>query len=361
MRTWLLLVLALVACKDKAKDKPADKPADTATGSATPHPHTEQKPVEVNIDWATCDAALAKAREAPLDARPQIVIDGCQACGADWKPLLQWNLEPQSGGPKREQIEQLMVACNAFCTGDSKMKFMAAVDKARGQNVNTPWRQLENACKTKVNGSADDRFMSAPFFALDRIARAASAKGGATADKLAALDLPLPAVTISGAGVVLPDSNGVTPKVGELQVTALGDAIYVGNMPRAKLTGDGVVADLGTLGYPGEQVQLKDLGAKLRELVGDDKTQTITIIAPHAMPAQTLVPIIAGASAVAPVYLAAHAYESPEGWQLAGAIPIALEAGGTGAIKVTGEMTVQNFAGELAARVTQKLNRVGVK
>jgi hypothetical protein len=203
--------------------------------------------------------------------------------------------------------------------------------------------------------------MSAPFFALDRIARAAGAKGGATAEKLAALDLPLPAVTISGAGVVLPDSNGVTPKVGELQVTALGDAIYVGHMPRAKLTAAGVVAELGTVGYPGEQVQAKDLGAKLRELVGDDKTRTITVIAPHAMPAQTLVPIIAAASPVAPVYLAANAYESPEGWQLAGAIPIALEAGGSNVITVTGEMTVQNLASELAKRVTQKLNRVGVK
>jgi hypothetical protein len=40
---------------------------------------------------------------------------------------------------------------------------MSAIDKTRGQGVNTPWRQLENACKDKVNGSADDRFMSAPF------------------------------------------------------------------------------------------------------------------------------------------------------------------------------------------------------
>jgi hypothetical protein len=360
MRRCLLLALVLVACKGKAKDKPVEA-TGSATGSADVHPHIEQKPVEVNIDWAKCDEALGKAASAPLDARPQIVLDGCQACGGDWKPLLQWNLEPENGGPKREQVEQLLVACNAFCTGDSKMKFMAAVDKARGQNVNTPWRQLENACKAKVNGSADDRFMSAPFFALDRIARAAGARGGATADKLAALDLPLPAVTISGAGVVLPDSSGVTPKVGELQVTALGDAIYVGHMPRAKLTAAGVVAELGKVGYPGEQVQAKDLGAKLRELVGDDKTRTITVIAPHAMPAQTLVPIIATASSVAPVYLAANAYESPEGWQLAGAIPIALEAGGSNVITVTGEMTVQNLASELAARVTQKLNRVGVK
>ena len=60
----------------------------------------------------------------------------------------------------------------------------------------------------------------------------------------------------------------------------------------------------------------------------------------------------------APVYLAAHAYESPEGWQLAGAIPVALEAGK--GIEVTGEMTVQNLASELATRAAQKLNRIGL-
>jgi hypothetical protein len=347
----LWLIALLVACKGK------DKPTDTPTGSA--HPVIQNKvPVEVKIDWAACEKAMDKAAGAPIDARPQILLDGCHVCGGDWKPLLMWNVDPTSGGPKREQIEQLMVTCNAFCTGDSKLKFIGGVDKARGQNVNTPWRQLAVACKETVNGSADDRFMSAPFFALDRIARAAAGKGGATADKLAALHLPLPAITISGAGVVLPDSDAVTPKVGELQITVLGDAIHVGRMPRAKLAATGVVAELGKAGYPGDTVKLEQLGAKLHELIGEDKTQTITILAPHAMPALNLVPIIAAASAVAPVYLGAHAYESPEGWQLAGAIPIAIEAGK--GIDVTGEMTVQNLARELASHAARKQNRIGV-
>jgi hypothetical protein len=341
MRAWLVIALACVACKGKPKHEPA-----TGSGSAA---------VEVHVDWAACDQALAKAASAPLDARPQIVLDGCHVCGGDWKPLLQWNVDPASGGPRREQIEQMLVACHAFCTGDSKLKFMAGVDKVRGQNVNTPWRLLADTCKDKVNAAPDARFMSAPYFALDRIARAAAAKGGATADKLAAIDLPLPAITISGAGVVLPDSDGVNPKVGELQVTVLGDQITVGRMPRGKLTAAGVTADLGTAGYPGEQVTIDKLGAKLIELVGSDKTQTITLLAPHAMPAQNLVPIIAAASAVAPVYLAANAYESPEGWQLAGAIPVALEAGKD--IQVSDEMTVQNLASELAK---QKRSRIGV-
>jgi hypothetical protein len=341
MRGLLVIAIAaFAACKGKSEQRPAQ-----GSGSA----------VEVKIDWGACDKAIDKAAEAPLDARPAILIDGCRVCGADWAPLLMWNRDPSSGGPKREQIEQLMVACGAFCTGDSKLKFMAAIDKARGQGVNTPWRGLEKACKDKVNGAADDRFMTAPFFALDRIARAAAARGGATADKLAAIELPLPPVSITGVGVALPDSDAVTPKVGELSITVLGEAIHVGRMPRGKLSAAGVTA---TPNYPGDQVLLEQLGAKLLELTGDDKTQTITILAPHAMPAVNLVAIIAAASAVAPEYLGTHAYEAPEGWQLAGAIPIALEAGA--GIKISDEMTVQNLAGELAARVARKQSKVGV-
>ena len=98
MRAWLLIAL-LVACKGKPEQKPA-----TGSGSA----------VEVQIDWAKCDQALAQAATAPLDARPQILLAGCQVCGGDWKPLLDWNVDPASGGPKREQIEQLMVGCKAL-------------------------------------------------------------------------------------------------------------------------------------------------------------------------------------------------------------------------------------------------------
>jgi hypothetical protein len=334
------IVLSVVACKGKPEQKPA-----TGSGSA----------VEVQIDWAKCDQAVAQAATAPLDARPQILLAGCQVCGGDWKPLLDWNVDPASGGPKREQIEQLMVGCKAFCTGDSKLKFIAGVDKVRGQNVDTPWRQLAVACKDKVNAGGDERFMSAPFFALDRIARAAAPR---SADKLAAIELPLPALTVSGTGVVLPDAEGVLPSVGPIQITVLGDTISVGKMPRGKLTAAGVTVDFGAHGYPGEDVKLDQLAAKLTELSAGDKTQPITILAPHAMSAHKLVPIIAAAAAVTTVYLGANAPESPTGWRLAGAIPIALDAGKD--IQVTAEMTVQNLARELAARVARKQTRVGV-
>ena len=73
-------------------------------------------------------------------------------------------------------------------------------------------------------------------------------------------------------------------------------------------------------GYPGDAVALDQLAATLTELLAGDPTQSITLLAPHAMPAQNVVPIVAAASALAPVYLAATAAESPDGWPLVGAI-----------------------------------------
>jgi hypothetical protein len=162
--------------------------------------------------------------------------------------------------------------------------------------------------------------------------------------------LPLPALTVAGTGLVLPElDTGTTPKVGELSITMIGDAIHVGNLPRAKLGPNGVIVDFGKDPYPGKEVKLADLPAALTALIGDDKTQTVTLLAPHAMPAEKLVPIIAAAAPIAPLYLGAAAEESPVGWQLPGAIPYALQMGNNG-IKVTGEMTVQNLASELAGK-----------
>jgi hypothetical protein len=342
MSRWLL-VLALIACKGKEPAKHGE------TGSAAPVP----------VDWKACDAALTKAASAPLDARPRIVIDGCQVCG-DWRPLLAWATRPEDGGPKRLDIEAAMQRCG-YCDANAKQRFLGTLDNARGTDTRTPWRQLGEICKDKVSAVPDGRFLSAPYYALDRIARQAGSRGGDTTTLLAALEMPLPAMSVAGTGVVLPELDGaVSPTVGTIGITVLGDSVYVGRLPRAKLGAGGVSVDLGPDGYPGTEIKLVDLGAALAKLVGDDKTTTITLLAPHAMPAGKLVPIIAAASTAAPLYLAAAAHESPEGWQLPGAIPVALDAGGPGAVVVTADMTVQNLASELAKKAAQNLNRVGV-
>jgi hypothetical protein len=342
-RALLAVLLLAGACKDKSVSK------------------TETKAVEV--DWKACDAALAKAAAAPLHARPTILIEGCRVCG-DPTPIIRWNTPHPEGGPTRAEIEAAMLRCTAYCNADAKQKFLGTLDQARATSSRAPWRQLGEICKDKVSAVPDQRFSSGPLLVLDRIARAAAAHGGQSATLATAFDLPLPALTLVGTGVQLPDlDTGVTPTAGEIQITVLAGDVHVGRMPRAKLGPSGVSVELGTDGYPGKAVPLADLASVLEALVGDNKTQTITLLAPHATPAQTLVPVIAAAATVAPVYLAANAHEAPEGWDLPGAIPVALEAGSASAsapISVTGEMTVQQLAAELGKRVAQKVNRVGV-
>ena len=324
MRAWPILVV-LLACK--GKDTPAQQ-------TSKPPP----------MDWVACDAALVKAQHAPLAARPAIILDACHVCG-DWKPLLAWATPAPEGGPKREQIEQTMAACNAFCTGDAREKFMGLLDKARGTASRAPWRQLATSC------NLDERFISPVYFALDRIARAAATRGGDVATHIAALEIPLPAVTTNGEGPALPEvAIDVSPNVGRLQITLLGGEIYVGPLPRAKLVA-GVQPQLGDAGYPGEAVKLDKLAARLGEL--DTDKQPITLIAPHAMPAPQLVAVVAEASKVAPVQLAAKALESPAGWSLVGVIPTALEAGKDLAIGPS--FTVDNLAKELVTRKEPKL------
>jgi hypothetical protein len=357
--TRALLAVLLVAGACKGKSAPKHDP------NATTDPHAGLdlgggSAARVEVDWKACDAALAKAATAPLHARPTIVIDGCRVCG-DPTPIIRWNTPHTEGGPSRADIEAAMFRCTAYCSADAKQKFLGTLDKARGTSSRTPWRQLGEICKDKVSAVPDQRFSSGPLLVLDRVARAAAAHGGQTATLAAALELPLPALTFVGTGVQLPDlDTGVTPTVGEVQITVLGGELHVGRMPRAKLGPAGVTANLGADGYPGKAIAIADLPGVLKGLVGNDKTQTITLLAPHATPAQTLVPVIAAAAPVASVYLAANAHEAPEGWDLPGAIPVALEVGGTSPIVVTGEMTVQQLAAELSKRVAQQVNRVGV-
>jgi hypothetical protein len=289
MRAWLV-ALALIACKPKAKPAP------------------------------TCDGVAAKAAAAPLVARPKILIEGCQPCG-EWTPMLGWNVEASAGGPKREQIEQLMVRCDAFCTGSAKTEFMGALDKARGSSSNRPWRELGKSCKDKVSAAGDDRFVSAPYFALDRIAR----KIGGN------LEVPLPPVTVSGAGIELPRvaPARVLAYEGRQHVTLVADTIYVGTLPRAKLTANGLELDLGTPPYPGVEVPIDQLAAKL--------TGPVLVLAPRELAARKLAPILAAGSSV---QLGVWAPESPEGWQLPGAIALPPAVANT----ITEGMTVQQLA-----------------
>jgi len=348
MRACVLAVLLAVGCKDK--DKPKQTPS---SGSAAVRVDAGAVPP---IDWAKCDQALANAAapHTPVE-RVNELINGCQPCG-DPMVLLAWNTLAQERGPKREQIEQAMVACNAFCTGDAKLKFMSALDKARGMPSRAPWRQLAQSCKERFPG--DGRYVSAPYLLLDQIARLAVARGGDTAKHLAEIELPLPPLTVSGEGPALADEDeGVAGYSGDVLITMLGEAIYVASAPHARLTATGIEVMLGPTGYPGEQVTITKLGDALKKLKG----RRITLIAPQAMPAKTLVPVIAAASKIGPLFLAVNSRRPVLGWPLASDIEVALEASGKNPIVVTGDMTVAKLANELGERASQGQAKVGIK
>jgi hypothetical protein len=343
------LALAAAGCKGSSSSKVTAGSGSGSAGSAAP----------AVVDWGACDGALKKAASAPLLARPQIVIDGCHVCG-DWAPILRWNTTHEQGGPTRVDIEAAMLRCNAWCSADAKQRFLGTLDKARGTSSRTPWRQLAEVCKDKVSAVPDQRFSSGPFFALDRIARAAAAHGGQTATLAAALELPLPAVSVVGTGMAMPMlTAGEATEASALAVTVLGGEVFVGHLPRAHLGANGVTVDMGPNGYPGTKVTVDQLRATLDGLAGDDRGIRITLMAPLATPAQSLVPIIAAAAAVAPVYLAVTARDAPEGWELPAAVGVSVDTQDP-TLKLTGETSVQQLADLLAREAARGTKRVGV-
>jgi hypothetical protein len=350
----VLIVLALAACGGKRHH-------DNGGGSNAPKAGSASSSGPVfPIDWAKCEAALREASTAPLDNRPQLVIDGCQVCG-DWTPILKWNAPEANGGPTRPLITSAMERCNAFCTSQAKQHFLGTLDDARGTPSRAPWRYLGEVCKGDVSALPDKRFMSAPLFALDRIARAAVAHGGEPATLAQAILLPLPAVSVTGAGIVIPDVDGVTPTAGPIAITVTGGQTYVAKLPTARMTANGLAVDLGN--YPGDAVKPDALAAALGKLA-DTTPSSITILAPTATPAETLVPIVATAAKVAQVYLGANTAGTPEGWDLPGNIPVALDvvAGKPGKddIKVSHEATAQDLANDLAARAKAGAKKVSL-
>jgi hypothetical protein len=313
-----VVVLALlVACQGKDAPKPAAKPpADAAI---------------VAVDWAGCEAALKTAATSPATRRAQLILDACQPCG-DWAPLLHWNVLPGEGGPARLVIENRMLACG-YCEPEAKQRFLGALDNARGSESRVPWRVLGEVCRERVGALPDARYMSAPYYALDRIARAAGARP-ALVPLLAAIDLPLPALSVSGAGYELPTGAVASPTAGPTQITITLTELRVGPLPHATLgpTGIAVVADGDP--YPGTLVPPGKLGEALAKITGP-----IALIAPTGLPARRIAEVV-DAAGPHDLRLAVVGPGSPEGWIVPGTIPMTLQpllAGGKPRVLALGD------------------------
>ncbi len=307
-----LLVIVLGACKDAA---PPDK-----------QPTSHSSPADAAVvatDWTRCEAALREAPKIPPTRRVEHVIDGCRPCG-DWAPLLRWDTLEVDGGPSRVQIEQAMLACNGYCNPNAKQRFLGTLDAARSKGSRGPWRHLGDLCGAAVSAVPDARYMSAPFFALDRIGRAAAARPELAA-LLDALELPLPAISSTGSGISLPASPVTAPNAGPVVLTVSMTEIRAAALPHAKLGKAGVTIVAAGEPYPGALVKdAKELAAVLQPL-GHTRDRALAIFAPSGMAASRLVDVLRVAASE-PVVLAAAAEGAPIGWSLAGTIPVALTA-----------------------------------
>jgi len=334
----VLLTLLLAACKDK----PAPAPTPPA------------KPIDAAIDapatgWIDdCATALKAAPGVTPIRRVMTIIEGCRACdGADWRPLLDWNT-PAPEGPARTAIEATMAACG-FCDPNAKQRFLGTLDDARGKPSRAPWRHLGEVCGEQVSAVPDARYMSAPYFALDRIARAAATKPE-LAPLLAGIEVPLPPVSLTSVGVELPSAAVMQPRIGPVHVTVIAGQIRIGVLPRATLGANGVRLATGGDAYPGKEVKLAELRAAVTKLVAETAPipdarpddANIAIFAPAESKAAELLPILAALDGQR-VVLAVKSLGAPVGWELPGALPVVLdtkpEAGAT-RIELTDATTV---------------------
>ena len=298
-------------------------------------------PVEVN--WDACTKALATP-----DIGADALLAQCPVCG-DWHPILDWSKPQAEGGPKKQEVADAMERCNAWCERSAKTRFLDLLDDARGTDKRKPWKYFADECKASISAVPDGRFESAPYFALDRIARAATARGGAAATALAQVDQPLPASSISGAGVELPTTTAKTQPAPRVQVTLLGDQIYAGMLPRAHLGSAGVVVDFGGEPYPGKVVAPADLAAAVLKLGTPPATNgevpkvtrvDVSVLAPHAMPATKLQPLLDAVGDAATLYLAVED-DRVVGWPIPRVLPQPIK-------NVGGAPTMQDLAAALA-------------
>lgn len=312
--------LVLCACKGKGKEAPAPPPAPAAPAAPAPIAAPADAAVAPSDPWARCAAALRAAATGPETTRVARLLDGCRPCG-DWAPILSWATPADASGPTRAAIEQAMAACDAWCEPAAKIRFLGALDAARGRASRGPWRALGEVCRDKVSAVPDTRYMSATYFALDRIARDAAARPDGPA-LLAAIELPLPAISITGAGVALPSSPVTTPARAPAQLTITQTELRVGKLPRATLGADGVVVRGDDPPYPGALVAPRQLASVLGQ-----HGEPIVVFAPAGMAADRVVQAVRAADGRA-LQLAAASARGTSDWPIHGVVPVTLRSAG---------------------------------
>jgi hypothetical protein len=251
MRAACVLAM-LAACKGKQVE-PQSQPPSAASVDAGP---------ASDPNWAACEQALEAAPKVPANRRVLSLIDGRRPCG-DWTPLLTWDTQQVDGGPDARRDR----------AGDARARRTAIRTRSSGSSAPRCARGSARAAvavprhvQGDISALPDARYMSAPYFALDRIARAAAARPE-LAPHLDAIELVMPAVSITGSGFELAKSPVTAPDVGPLALTVTAIEMRIASTPRAKLGKDGVTLTGKGEPYPGALVKsAKELDAAAGKL-----------------------------------------------------------------------------------------------
>ena len=200
---------------------------------------------------------MKKAAAAPLDARPQILIDGCQVCG-DWTP--DPALEHAAAGTAARRASRSSRRWPAATRGASRTR--SSGSSAHSTPPAAPRRARRGASSARSARTRSARLPGRPVLGGPVLrARSDRARGGARRrDRRHRLELPLPPCRSPAAWrPVLADVDAVTRRSARSQITVLGDKVFVGRMPRAHMGGGALAVDLGKDGYPGTETEVAKL------------------------------------------------------------------------------------------------------
>ena len=307
---WIAAAIAIAPAACKSGDPPAQDPPRAGSSVAPSAGPADAAVPDANLD--TCRTVAATAPALPAHERAKALLDACQPCG-DWDPLLRWGIPAGSGGPSREAITNAMLACKAYCDPNAKQRFLNNLDDARGQDTRKPWRLLGEICGATVSAVPDARYMSPPYFALDRIARALAL--------VAPLQVPLPAITVTGIGIALPHAVADASRLGAPVLTVDPPQPVLGTLPVGELTAGGITVRGD---YPGSPVALPALAAALAKL-----DQPILLLASGGLRATRITAVLTAADGR--TFRLAAALPSALDWTVPGAIPIDITSRARGA------------------------------
>lgn len=250
--TGALVVGALVACRGKrARPEPGPQPAKALDAAA---------PSADALGW--CVTSLGRAAGLPPLERAGVIVRACGLCGGGFDPLLTADRAIDGDNFDQAAVVAVVEACGGICTPTAATAFHAGLaDLGRDAPTIRPWRTLALACPTTMHADRDAaRFASGAWYALATVgAQLAAARAGLAPDVRARLDaaltdlvLPLPPRSMTGNPLQLPSGAAQRPTPW-LAISIVGDQLYLGPLPFARLQADGLHL-AGAPVYPGAVV-----------------------------------------------------------------------------------------------------------